>query len=110
MLERFLSVAHADRALSVFGKLVGHDVGQWALTGGLAVEIHLLRHGRRPSIRSLSDLDFIARSFDCIPETLAGDFLFRHIHSLDPPGKTILQFIDPDSAMRIDVFRATVAT
>jgi hypothetical protein len=110
MLQRFLSVAHADRALRLFRKLAGHDVGEWAITGGLAVEIHLLRHGRRPSIRFLNDIDFVADSFDCIPETLAGDFLFRHIHPLDPRGKIILQFVDSDNAVRMDVFRACGAT
>ena len=60
-------------------------------------------------MRSLNDIDFIASSFDCIPQTLADDFLFRHIHPLDPPGKTMLQFIDPESALRIDVFRANDA-
>lgn len=37
---------------------------------------------------------------------LANDFTFSHIHPLDPPGKMLLQAIDPDSAVRIDVFRA----
>ena len=110
MLQRFLSVADAERALRVFGKLAWHDIGNWALTGGLAVEIHLLRLGRQPSIRILNDLDFIAGSFDCIPETLAAEFVFRHIHSLDPLGNTMLQFVDADDAMRIDVFRAYGAT
>lgn len=40
-----------------------------------------------------------------IPEILAEDFLFRHIHPLDPPGRTMLQAIDRESALRIDVFR-----
>lgn len=93
-----------------FGKLARHDIGHWALTGGFAVEIHLLRVGRQPSIRVLNDLDFVAGSFDCIPETLAADFVFRHIHSLDPPGKTMLQLVDADNGMRIDVFRACGAT
>jgi hypothetical protein len=31
---------------------------------------------------------------------------FRHIHPLDPPGKTLVQFVDPNSAVRVDVFRA----
>lgn len=29
---------------------------------------------------------------------------------MDPPGKTLLQFIDPDTAVRIDVFRVYGAT
>ena len=97
-------------ALHVFQKLARHDIRPWAVTGGLAIEIHHLRLGLECSIRSLNDLDFITRSFDCIPETLAADFLFRHVHPSDPPGKTMLQFIDPDSALRIDVFRAYGAT
>lgn len=110
MLERFLSNADADRALRTFRKLARHDIRRWALTGGFAIEIHRLRRGCQPSLRSLNDIDFIADSFDCIPETLANDFLFRHIHPLDPPGRTMLQFIDPESALRIDVFRAYGAT
>jgi hypothetical protein len=31
--------------------------------------------------------------------------MFRHVHLFDPPGKTLLQLVDADSAMRIDVFR-----
>jgi hypothetical protein len=110
MLPRFLSVGDADRALNALRKLASHDCREWAVTGGLAIEIHHLHRGQQPSIRSLNDLDFIARSFDCIPQTLADDFLFRHVHPLDPPGKTMLQLIDPDSALRIDVFRALGAT
>ena len=30
--------------------------------------------------------------------------------SLDPPGKTMMQFVDPDGRLRIDVFRAYEGT
>jgi hypothetical protein len=110
MLEHFLSLADADRALRTFLKLARHDMRGWALTGGLAIEIHRLHRGCRPSVRSLNDIDFIADSFDSIPESLANSFLFRHIHPLDPPGKTMLQIIDEESALRVDVFRACGAT
>src|SRR5215472_13109560 len=110
MLERFLSTANATRALCALRKLASHDISQWALTGGFAIEIQRLRLGCKPSVRSLNDIDFITSSFDCIPQTLSDDFLFRHIHPFDPPGKTLLQFIDPDTALRIDVFRAYGAT
>jgi hypothetical protein len=106
MLDRFLSGADASRVSRTLRKLARHDIAGWALTGGLAVEIHLLRCGRQPSIRALNDVDFIATSFDAIPEALAEDFLFRHVHPGDPPGKTMLQMVDPDSAVRVDVFRA----
>jgi MacB-like periplasmic core domain len=32
----------------------------------------------------LSDIDFVAPAIECIPETLARDFLFRHVHPFDP--------------------------
>jgi len=50
-------------------------------------------------VRALNDIDFIAESFDHIPASLASDFLFRHIHPFDPPGRTMLQFIDAESAL-----------
>lgn len=106
MIQRFLCATDAERAQCTLRKLAGHDVSRWALVGGFAVEIYWLRSGSPPSIRPMNDLDFIAPTFDCIPETLAKDFLFRHVHPSDPPGKTMLQLVDADTAMRIDVFRA----
>ncbi len=100
-----LSAADADRAMRTFRKLVRHDIRRWALTGGLAVEYHCPR-----GPRDLNDIDFAAPDFDSIPTTLAADFLFRHVHPLDPPGKTMLQFIDHETAIRIDVFRACGGT
>ncbi len=89
-----------------FNKLARHDIGRWALTGGIAFEIYANRLGLPTAPRALNDLDFVAESFDCIPETLPDDFLFRHIHPFDPPGKILLQMIDADAALRIDVFHA----
>lgn len=99
-LLRSLSPADADRAARTLRKLARHDIGRWALTGGLAIEFHCA------SARALNDLDFVAPAFDSIPESLAGDFLFRHVHPFDPSGKIILQFIDAGTGLRIDVFRA----
>jgi hypothetical protein len=99
---KFLSPADGDRAIRTLHKLAHHDISRWALTGGLAVECH----ARGDGVRALNDIDFIAPGFDSIPTTLAADFLFRHVHPLDPPGKTMLQIVDPETAVRIDVFRA----
>jgi hypothetical protein len=110
VIQHFLSAPDAERTLSTLRKLARHNISRWALTGGFAVEIHHLRCGRPPSIRPLNDLDFIADGFDCIPETLADEFLFQHVHPLDPPGKTILQFIHADTAIRVDLFRVLAAT
>ncbi len=110
MFRQFLSASGADRASHTFRKLRRHDVRGWALTGGFAIEIHHVLRGHSPSFRQLNDIDFVAGSFDRIPATLAHDFIFRHIHPLDPPGKTLLQSVDPDSALRIDVFHASGGT
>jgi len=103
---RFLSTVDASRAAHTFRKLARHDVRSWALTGGFAVE----SHDPRESLRALNDFDFVAPDFASIPTSLTRDFLFRHVHPIDPPGKIILQFIDPDTALRIDLFRASGGT
>jgi hypothetical protein len=100
-----LSAADAARAERVLHKLSRHGLGNWALTGGLAYELHSQILGLDCSERALNDLDFITGAFDCIPGTLSQDFLFRHIHPVAPPGKTLLQLIDQDAALRIDIFR-----
>jgi hypothetical protein len=74
------------------------------LTGGAATEIHLL-HRRETECRRLNDLDFVVESFASIPESLAQDFLFHHVHPDAPEGKTLLQLIDQEQWLRIDLFR-----
>jgi hypothetical protein len=76
----------------------------------LATEIHCLLHGTKTLLRSLNDVDFAAGSFGSIPLTLAGDFLFRHVHPFDPPGKTLMKLVDAQAALRIDIFRAAGGT
>ena len=99
-----------DRAWKTLQRLGRHDISRWALAGGLAVELHCSRDDGPPSTRPLNDIDFVTASFDGIPATLGADFVFRHVHPLDPPGKTILQLVDADAVLRVDVFRAYGAT
>jgi hypothetical protein len=106
MTDRFLCADEARRAFKTFQRLWHHDISVWALAGGLAVEIHCLRGGLPASTRLLNDVDFVAPVFDCIPATLPVDFLIRHMHPFDPPGKTILQLVDAETALRVDLFRA----
>ena len=87
-MQRFLSIGDSTRAFNTLRKLALHDVSRWVLVGGLAVEFHCLRSRHSHPIRHLNDIDFVASAFDCIPETLARDFLFRHVHPFDPPNKT----------------------
>lgn len=77
------------------------------MTGGLAASIHRAQSGSPISIRPLNDVDFVVPRFDCIPLSMASAHLCRHIHPLDPPGKTVAQFIDAGNKLRIDVFRTT---
>src|SRR5262249_51453512 len=90
--------------------LAKHGIRHWALAGGFALELQSLSMGCRSSLRPLNDIDFIVESFDNIPSSLGDDFLFGHIHPFDPRGKTLLQSVDADTAIRIDVFRAYGAT
>ncbi len=104
--EQFLNPADVSRTIRMLHKLGAHDITGWALTGGLAIEIHILLRGGSTEVRRLHDIDFLAASFDRIPETLGNGLLLRHIHPSDPPGKTLLQAVDEELAIRVDVIRA----
>jgi len=105
-MQCFLSIGDSTRVFNTLRKLALHEVSRWVLVGGLAVEFHCVRSGHSSPIRHLTDIDFVTAAFECIPETLARDFLFRHVHPFDPPGKTIMQLVDAEASLRIDVFRA----
>lgn len=105
-LNAFLNPTDANRVQRTLRDLAAHDVSQLALTGGLAIELHIHERGAAPLIRPLHDLDFIVASFDDIPKSFANGLLLRHVHPQDPPGKTLLQAVNPESEVRIDVFRA----
>ena len=105
-INLFLSTDDSARVARTVLNLARHDISRWALTGGVAIELHILRLGGKRIIRRLNDLDFVAASFDSIPETIGSELLLRHVHPHDPPGKTMLQGVDPETGVRIDVFRA----
>jgi len=96
----------ACRLTRTLARLTKHDVSKWALTGGTAIEVHMRQMGAPSFVRPLHDLDFIAEKFDCLPISLGDLLIFRHVHPHDPPAKTMLQAVDPDTAVRVDVFRA----
>jgi hypothetical protein len=106
MMREFLSAGDVERAMRTLEKLAKHNISGWALTGGLATELHFVLRGRGPLLRELNDIDFVADSFEAIPKSLADDFWFRHIHPADPPGKTMVQMVDAENRLRVDVFRA----
>jgi hypothetical protein len=105
-----LSSTEAKRVCRVLEKLAQCNLRGFALTGSLALEAQWTRLGRAPHTRALHDLDIVVESFASIPDTLARDFLVRHIHPKAPQGKILIQIVDPEQALRIDVFRAYGAT
>jgi len=110
MPQHFLSSAASTRADAVLRRLVQHNIGGWALTGGLAVRLHSVAVGMEPHGRSLNDLDFVTERFEEIPESLAKDFLFRHVHPGQRSGGTMMQLVNVDAELRIDVFHAVGGT
>jgi hypothetical protein len=108
--DHFLAADDAARVCRVLDKFATHDLRRFALTGSLALETHLIGLGHVPRARTLNDVNIVVESLASIPETLAKDFLVRHIHPHVPEGKMLIQLVDPDGALRIDVFRAYGAT
>lgn len=102
----FLSPVDTDRAARTLALLRRHRIEPFVLTGGLATELHRIRLGRTPQTRPLNDIDFLVNAFQEIPTTLSADLLFRHVHPHDPPGKTLLQGVAPETGVRVDIFRA----
>jgi hypothetical protein len=109
MFAGFLSARDAARASLSMEKLSAYGF-RGVLTGSLAAEAHLHSRGLKREERPLNDLDFVVESFVSIPSSLAEGFLVHHVHPHAPEGKTLLQLIDPEQALRIDLFRQFGAT
>jgi hypothetical protein len=108
--DLFLSPIDAKRVCRVLEKLAQCDLRGFALTGSLALEAQWIRFGHAQHARALNDLDIVVESLASIPDALAKDFLVRHIHPKAPQGKMLIQLVDPEEALRIDVFRPYGAT
>jgi hypothetical protein len=109
-LEEFLDRDDARRAAEVMGDLWMRGFRECALTGSVALEAQMISRGHTPQRRPLNDLDYIVDQFVSIPSALASGFLVHHVHPKAPQGKLLLQLVDPDRALRIDLFRAFGAT
>jgi hypothetical protein len=110
VFSAFLGSDDARRASDVVEILLASGLRGCALTGGLAVEARLRAYGRPVCPRPLNDVDIVVEDFGAIPAALADRFLLHHIHPHAPEGKTLLQLIDRERALRIDLFRAFGAT
>jgi hypothetical protein len=108
----FASLLHHDdarRATEVVTALLAHGL-ECALTGGLAIDAQLRVHGRSVVPRALNDIDFVVQNFASIPGSLAASFLPHHVHPAAIDGKTLLQLVDQQRAIRIDLFHTLGST
>jgi hypothetical protein len=76
-----------------------------ALTGGVAIDLHLSAAGLPATRNGIADVDFVAGHVSAVSPGVALDFLISHYH-LPQPGyaKFMVQVVDPVSRIRIDVF------
>jgi hypothetical protein len=109
MFEDLLEAADAERATRVLGRLSERGL-RFALTGSLAREARLLQRGEPEPRRKLRDVDLVVDGVHGLPDGLAEGFLINHAHPLAPPGKMLLQLVDPEDRVRVDLFRAYGAT
>jgi hypothetical protein len=103
-LDEVFSPRDAARAYRVLERLAGHGLRCFHLTGSLALGTHRVAAGHHTASRILNDLDIVVPSFACVPDTLAGGFLVRHIHPKAPKGRIVVQLVDAEDALRNDVF------
>jgi len=99
----------ARRASAVVSALLATGC-DGALTGGLAIEAQLARHSRPTARRPLKDLDVVVERFESLPPSLGARFLMNHVHPHAAAGKTLVQLVDREHALRVDLFRAFGAT
>lgn len=76
-----------------------------ALTGGLAIHLHLVGAGLPSTRRWIPDLDLVAADAEAVSPSVATVFLVNHYH-LPQPGyaRFLVQLVDPVTRMRVDVF------
>jgi hypothetical protein len=93
-----------ERLMRALDALRCHGLHQWAITGGVATAAHLNARANRRIDRPLNDLDIVIPLRSSIPELVAKSYLISHIHPYAKPGRMRIQIVDPDLALRIDIF------
>jgi hypothetical protein len=106
VFSALLEADDARRVSDVVEKLTTSGFRDCALTGSLAIAAQLRAHGRPISPCRVNDVDLVVEHFDAIPAALADRFVLNHIHPHAPEGKTLMQLIARDCALRVDVFKA----
>lgn len=98
---------HLASLCESLGRLHSHaDASRIALTGGVAIGLHLgIELGRRASGVEAEDIDLVAAGPDVVRASVTRDFLVSHFH-LPQQGyaKFMIQLVDPVTRLRIDIF------
>ena len=108
MIESILAPADAGRLAATLAKLRSAGLTGAAVTGGIAIASKLARTAAHPGLRRLNDLDLVVADAGAIPASLATAFLLSHVHLDALPGRMLVQVIDPNTALRVDIFREFV--
>ena len=76
-----------------------------AVTGGVAIQVHLAAAGHAGRRTGIADLDLIASAVDAVQPSVCEAFLVSHYHVAQPGvPKFMVQLVDPVSSLRVDVF------
>ncbi len=82
-----------------------------ALTGGVAVQLHLLRAGRPGRRLRFNDIDLVALEPSAVLPSIAAEFLISHYHVPHAGyAKFLIQVADPVTRLRVDVFGRSPGT
>ena len=78
--------------------------GATAVTGGLAIHLHLSRDGGRLA-RPILDVDLVATDIDGVLPSAVDDFLVSHYHTPhEGYSKFLVQLVDHLTRLRVDIF------
>ena len=101
--EIFSTQDESSRCLHALTKFARQTSDPFLVTGGLAIQWHLLRHVVHIERRHFNDIDLVIQDASCLPSSLTEQFLVAHYHPFRRSGKILMQLADEESGSRIDL-------
>lgn len=101
--EIFPTQVESSRCQHALAKFVSQTSEPLLVTGGLAIQWHLLRHGVHIKKRPFNDIDLVINDASRLPASLTQQFLVAHYHPSRGRGKILMQLADEESRSRIDL-------
>jgi hypothetical protein len=93
-----------QHALTKFAPQMGEP---FLVTGGLAIQWHLLRHGVPIKRRPFNDIDIVINDPSRLSLSLTQQFSVAHYHPSRGRGKILMQLADEESRSRIDLLTSS---